>query len=152
MIKSRDAKSVAFQVKHLEEEYTRETVLQAFGCDSTCRGSGQYSATVFFVKKTDSTLVFIKEWARLLLQNESFLVKDQEPPSGKFKDHGHDQSISSLLLKQESGIITLTDETGEAFPGKFFSQDALKYPIWAQRKKENAWIKARYSPDCPSLS
>lgn len=70
----------------------------------------------------------VNQWYNIASINE--LINDKKGPEKEydgFKDHRHDQSIYSLLLKRHGSIILL-DKAQE-----FTRKDAKNWPFWATR-------------------
>jgi hypothetical protein len=75
-----------------------------------------------------------------MIKNNYTLLDDTpsiKPNDLEFKEHRHDQSLLSVLLKttRPDAVVLPHDETWEIFNGNFDSAEALKYPIWAKRRK-----------------
>jgi hypothetical protein len=96
--------------------------------------SGQHVGGIFIIKKNEHGKKFMEEYLKIILENP-ILCTDYYNDKGQgpyFKDHRHEQSITSILKKQ-MGSVVLPDET---FFQPFGSEESLKYPFWATRIKE----------------
>ena len=94
---------------HIEKEWTKTDVFEYFDLtlDSAIANSGQIEAGMQIIKKTSDSVSLINEW--LAISNDYHLVDDSPsylPNAPSFKEHRHDQSIYSLLMKIH-GIVPL---------------------------------------------
>lgn len=130
---------LAFQEPYMEQEWTKGDLLKAMSVydneDICC--SNQLWSGCFFVRKDDNTRDFIEQWVELNdIQKELITDKRSEVPNKEgFKEHRHDQSSFSLLVKQIPHVEVLWQETQELNK----DWEKLKdFPIQARRHKENA--------------
>jgi hypothetical protein len=135
---------IAFQLSSTLQEisYTKRTLLENMKITSEDKYSGQFMATVIMIRKTSYTVTFLKEWYTLATNYENLddTKHSTLPEYTEFRDHRHDQSIYSLLIKRylqkqrknstEHAPICLPDETF-FFPHWYTS--GIPYPIWATR-------------------
>jgi hypothetical protein len=88
---------------HNELTHTKMDLFKYFGLDNeNIFKSEQIQATIIFIKKSKETVNFIKDWYNLSCNYH--LIDDsisKEENNREFKDHRHDQSIFSLLLKTD---------------------------------------------------
>jgi len=112
---------------HTEGEYTRKSVMTEVGVSpDDVRHTNQHMASFCIFKKTTAALEFLEEWISYCQKPE--MITDV-PSSGdtfpEFKDHRHDQSILSLLIKK-NGLSPLADPTqwglrhNETFDSDYF--------------------------------
>jgi len=125
---------IGFQMTHLERHWTKRELLHKFGCDnrSDILDSGQIEATAFVFRKCPHATNIIREWNSIPKQdpfyiNTTTVVQQHEG----FREHRHDQSVFSLLLKTR-GAVVLGWETW--CWSEHESQDAMN-PIWEKRRK-----------------
>lgn len=89
-------------LKHKEKIWTKEDVLTELKCDEKCRESGQIASGTLLLCHSDKNIEFIREWFRAMIKNNYTLVDDTpsiKPNDLEFKEHRHDQSLLSILLK-----------------------------------------------------
>ena len=128
---------LTFSQPTIEKEWTKGDVLKALGTyddDKICN-SNQLWAGLFLIKKTARTMGLIDHWIELNdLKRELITDKRSTIPSKEgFKEHRHDQSIFSVLVKTYPHIEIPWQET-QVEDGDW---DKLKdYPIQARRMKE----------------
>ena len=85
-----------------ESTWTKMDLFEYMGLkDKKIMDSDQLQAGVIFMKKNDTTLKFTKEW----YENAFVYNNINDTPSislndGSFKEHRHDQSVFSLLIKK----------------------------------------------------
>ena len=127
---------LGFRLNRLEKCWTKNDLLDYMNCD---KNNGQIITTAFILKKTPKNIELIKEWYESMCMKSYKLLNDDDSNTindSCFIEHRHDQSILSCLIKtKRNDAIILDDETYEVFDGKFDSNLAKKYPIWAQRLK-----------------
>jgi len=125
---------IGFQMTHVERHWTKRELLHKFECDnrSDILDSGQIEATAFVLRKCPHAVDIIREWNSISKQdpfyiNTTTVVQQHEG----FREHRHDQSIFSLLLKTR-GALVLGWETW--CWSEHESQHAMN-PIWEKRRK-----------------
>jgi hypothetical protein len=122
---------LSFQLEHKEYIYTKKTTLNTINNNPYDCNTGQCIATVIIMRKTEHTIHLMDEWLKYA-ENYN-LINDmktlEEHP--EFKDHRHDQSIFSLLVKKR-GSVKIPDET---FFHPNWLKDGANYPIWATRQR-----------------
>lgn len=117
-----------------EARWTKAETLAALGCVTpACHRSTQVMATVFLIRNSPATRRLVHRWLDLCTANDGALVTDasateriNEQFKEQFKEHRHDQSIWSLLVKQHAGTVLYDDEVDSTSP---------LYPIWGTRKR-----------------
>lgn len=119
---------ISFQMDIPEFKYSKQLLLDTLCISKEMRLSGQCVGGIQIIKKNAHSKKVIHEWWNLASQH--ILINDDRRPHEhpKFKDHRHDQSIYSLVVKK-FGSIKIPDET-------YFYPDwskGLNYPIWATR-------------------
>jgi hypothetical protein len=136
---------LAFQINILEKFWTKGDLIDYFGFrdNDAIINTGQFCATVFFIKKTRNTVKMVEEWLSVIYNNFS-LIDDTpsiSPNYQGFIEHRHDQSIFSLLAKKyKFERLDYTIENSIYFG---------HYPILALRDKGDGkeWQKIlHYSP------
>ena len=124
-----------------EIRYTKRLVLDYMGCTDTDKWSPQIMATAMVMKKTPRLIQYMETWMGAISLMEYNLLNDTRVPNEypEFKDHRHDQSIHSQLIKrimrdptEYLKPIVVPDET-------WFEPNwdtvGIKYPIWARRHR-----------------
>lgn len=131
---------LVFELPFLESQFTKRDIFIHLNQDTKkYSDSNQIMATCFLIKKTKTTLKFVKEWLELCQIKE--LITDDDNIMYKKKNYDnfienrHDQSIFSLLCKKYN-LIPHRDpcQFGENF--KKYYKD--KYPtiIYSHRLPE----------------
>lgn len=121
-----------------EREYTKGDVLDYFQVrnNPAFTETGQIQATAFFIRKQENTCRLVQEWLHIM-QEHNELIDDtpsRSPNLPDFKEHRHDQSIFSLLIKRQHALVLPMTQ--------IWSRTWLfmnRYPIWAVRHKEGAF-------------
>lgn len=133
LLKATDTGTIAFELPHKENEYTKQEVFDYFNTTTEIINSNQLIATVIMLRKCQHATQLIDKWYDTLYENLSLFTdqKDAALQQKSFIDHRHDQSIFSVLRKTHGALI-LPDET--YFPN--FMQDGAKYPFWATRLRD----------------
>lgn len=118
---------VAFRLNNLpEHHWTKANTLEAFGCTvSACRDEDQVMAGAFLIRNSPVTRRLVRQWLDLCtMDNGTFVVDSTAEESSDFKEHRHDQSLWSLLVKKHLGAVMYNDEI-----------DPKGGPIWASRRR-----------------
>lgn len=130
---------LVFQEPCIEQEWTKGDVLEKlriYDDESICT-SFQLWSGCFFLKKSPLTLKLVDEWAKLNLRiNELVTDKRSKVPNKPgFKEHRHDQSSFSILVKK-TPHIEISHKEVEAAEDVNKNWDKLSsYPIQARRLK-----------------
>ncbi|MEQ1840036.1 MAG: hypothetical protein ABL994_06495 [Verrucomicrobiales bacterium] len=128
---------LALQMQYIEENYTKADVFHALGCaEEEFRKGGQHVGGIFFLMNTGENRSFVAEWMKYCIEDRYRLVSDYPsriPNPAAFKEHRHDQSLFSLLIKKYGAAV---------IPDDWLSPDM---PIVALRRRErmNSWQKCR---------
>ena len=128
---------VGFQMTHVERQWTKRELLQVFQCEHRPEivNTGQVEATAFVFAKTEHTERILRSWNAIprwspIAIDDTLTI----PQASDFREHRHDQSIFSLLLKLY-GAKVLGWETwcwGES--------ESAQYPIWEKRRQLSTGI------------
>lgn len=117
-----------------ERQYTKGDIFDYFNIttDSYIYNYGQTHATAFFMVKTKHTVDVITRWKNIMINNTKLI---DDSPSNKpnaidFIENRHDQSIFSILMKQEKAVLYPVTQIG-SYTFTFMGS----YPIWAVRDK-----------------
>jgi hypothetical protein len=101
-----NANLALYQLDFLEQEWTKRDVYEEF-CPTRnieTDKSGQYAAPHLILRKSKATVRFIQEWIQVM---RNFHWVNDEPSKIpnvlSFREHRHDQSLLSLLLKCKYG-------------------------------------------------
>jgi hypothetical protein len=124
---------LAFQLSHPENQWSKASLLSRYRLGPDESSSGQVLGTIFAVKNNSYGREIISSWCEGACEDDFFYLKDPttlEPQLSHFKDHRHDQSVWSCLLKSKS-VHLIPDET---FYGPNWSRDGSSFPFWATRK------------------
>jgi len=91
------------QLLHLEKEWTKMDLFEYMNLNNeSIKNSNQIQAGLSILKKTEKTINFITDWYNISCNYH--LIDDSPSKSVNdeaFKEHRHDQSIFSLLLKTD---------------------------------------------------
>lgn len=129
---------LSFQMHdQMEKIWTTKEIFNYYNVslESDIANTGQYIATIYLIKKNEHSIKFI-DFMLKTLNNDRKLFTDKYNKNQKdfFKDNRHDQSLSSIYRKIYGSEVIEKDETFH--PQPFGSEQSLKYPIWAMRKKD----------------
>jgi len=137
LIKAMDAQSMdvmLFETPLIECQWTNQYLFDALNLnEDKYRLSNQILATYMLVKKSESSISFIKEYLTLC-SNEDYLTDKHKSENKIAIDHRHDQSILSLLAKSRN-IIPFKDPSDYGkYPFKYFTNNRLfKIKTYAER-------------------
>jgi hypothetical protein len=95
---------VVFRSGWVEREWTKMDLAEHMGCstDDSVMASGQIIATFSVWMNTEENKALLRTWLGLALRDGGHFVTDAPsvlPNHPDFKEHRHDQSIFSLLIK-----------------------------------------------------
>ena len=133
---SNEISILTFKEPYIEQEWTKGDVLRLFGVydnKSVCM-SNQLWSGCFILRKSNETNNLIHEWAEINDIKKEYVTDKRSSIPNKvgFKEHRHDQSSFSLLVKQVPHIEIDHQETQP----KEGNWEALSdYPIQARRHK-----------------
>jgi hypothetical protein len=113
-----DNSFLRFQLTHPEICYTNSTALQFFAKKykinlDDISNTNQFSATIFGMKKDNTSLNFLNELTNIIKENPHLITDEYNLicKNDKFIDHRHDQSLLSLLHKCLNLKYSMQDET-----------------------------------------
>lgn len=118
---------VAFRLNgHPEHHWTKAATLDALGCTtSTCQGGDQVMAGAFLIRNSPVTRRLLRQWLDMCtVDSGTFVVDSEDDERDGFKEHRHDQSLWSLLVKKHPGTVLYNNEI-----------DRIGGPIWASRHR-----------------
>lgn len=118
---------LSFQMKHLENKYTKSAIFNWFKVDENISNSGQCVGGIQIIKKTTHSVDIINKWMENMIYN---LINDNlDNEQSYFIANRHDQSIYSIIVKKY-GSIKIFDET-------WYENwdDGNNIPILAKRNK-----------------
>jgi hypothetical protein len=137
---------VGFQMTHVERQWTKRELLQVFQCEHRPEivNTGQVEATAFVFAKTEHAARILRSWNAIprwspIAINDTVTI----PQSSDFREHRHDQSIFSLLLKLY-GAKLMGWETwcwGDSV------RESATFPIWEARRKLHSHVETHLSTD-----
>jgi hypothetical protein len=124
LVKQSPTGILAFQMLHLKEKVWTKgivfNILNAWNLADT----GQVVGGIFFIKKCNTAIKLLQKWLKLVCIKQYVDDSPSIKNHVEFNSHRHDQSIFSILMKQ-NGSLMLKDETYPAYRKDF--------PIWASR-------------------
>lgn len=128
-------KMLSFQNVHSECLWTKADLAKRLAVDGSSHimKTSQLSSGFIVLGKTDSNILLIQQWQSLAIE-DGYKYSDDSPSihanHPEFREHRHDQSISSLLRKQRGTAITHY----EVQPyDAFFEESKPRLPAWATR-------------------
>ena len=127
-------KMLVFRINSIVKSYTKKSLLEKFESNGKYFANYyQLAAGVFFVKKTNETIKFFKEWRDQLTLENVLDVSEEELKYQKkeFVEHRHDQSVFTCLVYRHTpeGWI---DVRWNNFDKKIKGQ-----AIWVSRYSDN---------------
>jgi hypothetical protein len=132
---SKESKSgiVCFQLSQIEHEWTKMDIFNYLNATDLLE-TKQLIGCISIIRKCSESIEIINKWYNLcciynLLDNSDSISKNSE----SFVEHKNDQSIWSLIIKQNNNSIILDDETYF----KDWEKDGNLFPIWAKRKRHD---------------
>jgi len=135
---------VAFELEHKALSWTKGDLFASLGIslDDPVAAERQVMGGVMFLRKTTLTLQVLNHWALLCETCNYGLLDDSisvSPNDANFKEHRHDQSIFSLLVRMLGCSIVLPDETyfPDVWRKEGYHRDA---PIQTLRNKTGSAI------------
>jgi hypothetical protein len=111
---------LAFQMPHLEEVWTKADVFDLLdACSDEFTKTGQCMGTIHMYQNTPENREFVRIYAEAVAADNYHYVSDatcRRPNPACFRDHRHDQSISSLLFKKHGAAFREDHWKDPAFP------------------------------------
>jgi hypothetical protein len=125
---------VFFNTKFKEKYWTKMDLIEHL-CSYSLLNSKQIQATFFFIKNTQNNRIFTQRWFNISISNNYHFIDDSISELKNldlFIEHRHDQSILSLLVKNENYHIIDSDCF---FDNRLYYKDSyiFKFPIHALR-------------------
>jgi hypothetical protein len=128
-------KMLSFQNVHTECMWTKADLAKRLGVDgaSHIMKTSQLSSGLIVLGKTPSNIDLIRQWQDVAVE-ENYRFSDDSasvlPNHPNFREHRHDQSISSLLRKLRGTTITHYEVKKY---DRFFEAQKMRLPVWATR-------------------
>lgn len=87
----------------LEKEWTKPTLIDEMEAVDSDRilNSNQIQATIIGIRKSDTSMAFLEKWHDLCCNPALLWPMRSDEPHGKCKSHREDQSILSVLCKEQ---------------------------------------------------
>ena len=108
-VKEHPTHRISFQMNYAEEMYTKGDVFEYMDCNTDdYKKSAQHSATIQIYENNAENRDFVEELMKHMCMNNYHYLTDTPsiiPNSKIFKEHRHDQSITSLLLKKRGARV-----------------------------------------------
>jgi hypothetical protein len=115
-------------------DWTKRDLLDFMGIPESEFSSDQIQGTVIFMSREFAT-TFCEQWSEIMVK-DNFRFLDDSPSKKQeftnFKEHRHDQSILSLLLRKQEVKSFITEEQFY-FPPDW--KNAKEFPIWTTRNR-----------------
>lgn len=118
-----------------EIELTKKDTLYRMDADTPkILNSWQIGATIIYIRKCKESLDFFEKWAQTSVINNYELINDTKKltPYEEFKDHRHDQSIFSILIKKSPLQPVIVQDNTWVPPGYMWPHNTL---IWSLRRR-----------------
>ena len=132
---------VCFDVGMPESDWTKaDTANIIVNNEPQYMNSGQLISTVVFWKNDDANKKLVNDWYDISQAHGYKYATDVAsviPNAPGFREHRHDQSILSLLIKKSHRYLALPDET---YFQPNWHQAGKNYPIWATRNPTAIFI------------
>jgi hypothetical protein len=135
---------LGFELKSREGDWTKGDLLDFYSVrgDRGVVDSGQIQAGLIIIQKRSTTANFIRKWLQPFALDAG-LVDDspsRSPNEPGFREHRHDQSVFSLIAKQE-GVSKLSSD--ELYPSSDVMgwRDLGLMPFHQRRDKSTALVK-----------
>lgn len=138
---SLDTPLLTFQQPFLTKDWTKGDVFQYICPDTWLKYAMELQlwGGTFFLRKNKLSVNLLKRWLDIADNHKSLMtdVKSKTPNPCGFREHRHDQSVFSLLVKQIPHVEISWQEV-EPLDEIWNGRDA--YPIWAKRDKSFSLI------------
>lgn len=119
---------VAFRLNGLtEKQWTKAATLEALGCVTpACHDRDQVLSGAFLIRNSPKTRDLVRRWLEIgSVDDGKYIIDSRDDECAEFKEHRHDQSTWSLLVKQHPGTVLYDNEI-----------DNKGGPIWASRRRQ----------------
>jgi hypothetical protein len=130
---AKDNGCLAFEIPFLEKNWTAEFVLSQMSAEDLSE-TKQLAGGIFFLTNCVESSGFLSLWQNWMTRDDSIYLKGNRhllESSRNFKEHRFDQSIFSILWKQNRWKV-LPDES---FWHPDWKENGESYPIWATRSR-----------------
>ena len=132
--------ALCFDVGMPESMWTKgDTARRIAGNSVEHMNSGQLIGTISLWRNDPFNRQLVRDWYNIGMEDGYRYITDVAsvaPNSAEFREHRHDQSIVSLLIKKHGRYHALLDETYFAN----WHQDGEHMPIWATRNPTSIFI------------
>jgi len=128
---------LSFQTVHTESLWTKADLAQHLGVASSpsVMHSSQLTSGFLILGKTADNIELVQHWQAVAVA-DGYRYSDDSPSvlpnHGEFREHRHDQSISSLLRKLRGTTITHYEVQ---LYDQYFTALQPKLPAWATRRR-----------------
>lgn len=129
----KDFDCLTFDTGHPEKNWTKIELIDFLNPTLAQIESNQLASGVFLMRRKFA-LSFCEEWSSVMQEQNYYFVTDEldrKIQGESFREHRHDQSVFSLLIKGKEKILTLAGSDHIFFPGEWESRQT--YPIWTIR-------------------
>jgi len=135
---------LSMQMEHPESAWTNTATFRHFGVSQACNifTSGQLSATFLLIRRCEASQEIVHRWLSVL-DVDPYLFTDRYSeidPISNFVEHRHDQSIFSIIRKQNNPTIVADDSWFDDFQ----SIEASLSPFWGTRLRDSRLMFKRY--------
>jgi hypothetical protein len=138
MLNERTEGYISFGLEHIEKVYTVKEIFRYFNIeeDGEIANTGQILATAHIMKKNPNTIKIVDLSLKVLYKDPLLFTNYYNQfQDAYFIENRHDQSISSIIRKMHNTILLKNETYFDNAHGNFGSEESLKYPFWATRKR-----------------
>tara|TARA_B110000967_G_scaffold203765_1_gene245006 strand:- start:6919 stop:11559 length:4641 start_codon:yes stop_codon:yes gene_type:complete len=129
LVKNNEYGLLSFELPGKECEWTKMDTIHYLNANNIMN-TNQLVGGIFIIRKTERNINMVNKWYETCC---NYQLIDETPSTitndSSFKEHRHDQSVWSIIRKQEGSSI-IKDETFFKNPN-----DEIDYPILAKRKR-----------------
>jgi hypothetical protein len=132
--------AIVFEMELQEKYWSKSLLVDYLKSKNSDLESGQLVGGAHFMNR-DFALSFCQNWRRTIEHENFILLIDSENSQeiADFREHRHDQSIFSLLMKQQKNISVHNNSEEIYFTN--FVKDGKEWPIWTARNKSFVSLK-----------
>ena len=132
--------AIVFEMELQEKYWSSSMLIDFLESKNSDLESGQLVGGAHLMSR-EFALKFCKVWQRSIEHNNFMLLADSEHRKeiANFREHRHDQSIFSLLMKQEENVSI--HNSSEEIYFKNFVENGQNWPIWTARNKSYVPMK-----------
>ncbi len=131
---------LSFEIDFPEKDWTKGDLADHLGIPlhSKPMNTGQIMSVVIILKKSPHAEKLVSDWLKLAVTEDYRLIDDSPSKTNapSFVEHRHDQSIFSLLVKTQGGIVFRDEVQTRKMMEDPSEGISSPYPFFSTRKKE----------------